>query len=963
MKQQISPMISEFIFLEEDATKDEKSSYVNLKVEIREQIKDVFYRKTVTEVLLDLRKDVSGTAQKRLFELFKDLELHKVSYQKLKSWRWETISQGIRELTQMEVVDSYGFITKFINDKRATIRKQAEIAVVTLRHEGINYFLDTTKHRISEWQQLKLMEVIANKDDFLPPSFKVWLTSKNKYVVLFALRLIKHYDQNDANNSIIELVKHKNSRIKREAIDCIKTFHITSALETLKTVFWKCSADIKVIILDTIGELGSSEELDFLNLIENKETHFSVRSKALAAINTISPETILPTEGIVDTSNYRIPEDIKPTKKETMEEYNSLDENQEEIGDDGPHDRALNRESSSLESRSLPTEIEGGEETETAQMETSEIDATVENVSTMTPFLKEERSQASELDEEKELPSTNKTKSKNAVTPGNNTAKHDTKLEMEETNFMNGDENESKPSLEGGTPLFSIDFLPLVVDCNVQNSHGKAPQQPNLMNIEVFFEEIDNGGIPFQEKGKKISPYRFEIAEEDIHFIPLVVDTTEQQEDGTINQEEYLMAMNVVYEEIPAYVRAKEDEVNPLELIVYCEEIKSPQPKKGEINLLDLDVFYEEIKIPELLTPATAASMKEIDVTTLTVIYEEIKGVDLHLPSLFQSKESINIASLEVEFEEVTVAEAKSLDNMEVIFEPVLIEKEITEQELPNWLLEEIASPVTAIPKKEEIKMEGPEWDAKASKMMDDIEYYLKYIPEPKIYQSETAETMQMLDDIDFFGDEREIPLLRELMEIEEKEEARLRIKNIMSRFLGNNPDRLADTKEDLQVQGSNPYSIFEEFFRHCDTESKLILLDEIVAIGDEKEVYFLEQLLEDPEPDIRHKASQALAQLKERMSVPDKTVTRTETTRIQSTASTTVVEYEQLLDEMQIRPPKESDIFDIGFELSENLDDRPESLMDEGNEDQSDPDTESNTSAYKLFKKLTNRKRPRRDG
>ncbi|HIE31245.1 MAG TPA: hypothetical protein EYP67_02535, partial [Methanosarcinales archaeon] len=110
-------MISEFLFLEEDASKDEKSNFVTLKIEIRQLLKDDFNREVLSETLMDLRKDLTGDTQKRLFKLYQDLGLHKDAFKKLKSWRWEVISKGILELTQMQVAESYGFITKFINDK------------------------------------------------------------------------------------------------------------------------------------------------------------------------------------------------------------------------------------------------------------------------------------------------------------------------------------------------------------------------------------------------------------------------------------------------------------------------------------------------------------------------------------------------------------------------------------------------------------------------------------------------------------------------------------------------------------------------------------------------------------------------------------------------------------------------------------------------------------------------------
>lgn len=302
-------MVSEFLFYEEDANVAEKSHYIGLKIEIRELLRNDFNRRILTEILLDLCKDVSGDTQKKLFGLYGDLGLEKDAYAKLKSWRWEVVSKGISELSLMQVDEAYIFIVKFINDRRGTIRKQAEIAAVTLQHEGINYFLDTTKYKISEWQQLKLLDVLRNKEDFKPPRFKAWLTSTNKHVVLFALRLIKYYNQNDANFALIELVKHRDQQVKQEAIACIKEFYITAALPTLKGVFWKCTVDTKITILGAIAELGSTEDIEFLRKVSQSEGNFLVKSKSVGAINSIAPESILPTENIEPITVYQTQDD------------------------------------------------------------------------------------------------------------------------------------------------------------------------------------------------------------------------------------------------------------------------------------------------------------------------------------------------------------------------------------------------------------------------------------------------------------------------------------------------------------------------------------------------------------------------------------------------------------------------------------------------------------------------------
>ena len=338
-KKILAPMVSEFLFYEENlGTKEEKNSYINTKIEIRELIKDKKNEVVLSEILLDLKKDVSGQTRKILFKLYKDLNLEQVAFDKLKSYRWQKISQGMFELTQMQVVESYSFISRFINDKRSVVRKQAEISTVTLMHEGISYFLDTTKYSISEWQQLKILEVLSNSEYFEPPRFYKWLTSKNKHVVLFALRLIKHYDQNDAEESIIALVRHKNTSIKHEAISCIKKFNFQSSRRTLKAVFWRNNVHVKLAILDTIASFDKKEDIPFLELVEKKETNFTVKSKALSAINTICPEYVMPTDGLdvsvldySESENFNLADQENKIKSATLLESEISDLKTEDV--------------------------------------------------------------------------------------------------------------------------------------------------------------------------------------------------------------------------------------------------------------------------------------------------------------------------------------------------------------------------------------------------------------------------------------------------------------------------------------------------------------------------------------------------------------------------------------------------------------------------------------------------------
>ncbi|TLF43976.1 HEAT repeat domain-containing protein [Maribacter aurantiacus] len=412
-KKELSPIVSEFLFYDENGDKIEKINYIGLKIEVRELIKSPFDRKVLTEILMDLRKDVSGSTRTELFHIYQDLGLHEDAYKKLRSWRWEDIAKGIFELTQMHVEEAYMPITRFINDRRPTVRKQAEIAVVTLKREGVTFFLDHTKYKISEWQQLKLLDVVRNKEDYLAPPFRLWLTSKNNYVVLFALRLIKHYNQNDASSSLITLVHHKSDHIKREAIHCIKEFNITEALPVLKSVFDRNSTDIRMHILDTVAEIGSEADLPFLEDIEGQNYSFMVKNKAVRAINTIKPEAILPTKDIEKVTEPKVPEnavdqmEADETEHEFQSETMTSKAQNPELLTSHPKfmdEEILNANEVSLDAQTWESSIEEIEEEETQTLDlTGSLELTEDEIAFLPLVIDSDREGFANVSEEKEI--------------------------------------------------------------------------------------------------------------------------------------------------------------------------------------------------------------------------------------------------------------------------------------------------------------------------------------------------------------------------------------------------------------------------------------------------------------------------------------------------------------------------------------------------------------------------------
>ncbi|WP_298485791.1 HEAT repeat domain-containing protein [uncultured Maribacter sp.] len=665
-KKDLSPIISEFLFFEEESSKDEKTNYIQLKIEIRQFLKDVFNRRILSEVLLDLSIDVSGSTQKSLFKLYKELDLHKDAYAKLESWRWEIVSKGILELTQMQVSESYGFIIKRINDKRGTIRKQAEIATVTLKHEGISYFLDTTRYKISEWQQLKILEVLRNKKDFNPPKFKQWLTSNNKYVVLFSLRLIKHYNQNDAELSIIELVKHKNTQIKQEAILCIKEFGFMSATDTLKLIFWNSSTDIKITILSALSEIGTEDDLPFLHQIENKERNFYVKSKALSTINSIAPETIMPTKEIEKNIVHNTPKDIVIPEEEKLIIVEKPEENTIENTEDSQEsiekveDLKINDSIHELRQEELAIAINA---TDKEFLETDISDS----LGFLPIVTSKEKENTITKDSKPEIKPEDIIVNFQKVVPTNSA-----NIQVEYTIVELNNKNEIL--------ALNLDFLPIVTT----NVIPEKPEEINPLDLQVIGEEIS------VEKKETLN----------IDFLPVIYDiinATEEPESTVDVPNSKIENITTIFEEISVNNEAITEEENT---ILNIDKLLSNENETTtNINV------EEEFYIPK----AVFCDKRELEMLSLLEDLNElgdVREIPLLEEYLLKEKDGIikdRIIELLEKFYKELPTTKKEINMDDVTTETSILEELFTNADTESKLI--LLNEIVAVSDKKELKL------------------------------------------------------------------------------------------------------------------------------------------------------------------------------------------------------------------------------------------------------------------
>src|SRR5258708_28805757 len=121
------------------------------------ELKNPRFRKFLLQLLVETKQHLTRAAANRLQELYLKLNMKQESQQKLNGSRWQEMAEGIHELAAMGQKDQLEEIFCLTNHENLEVRMESQSAIIELAgFEGLR-FLDTARHPISDWQQMKLL--------------------------------------------------------------------------------------------------------------------------------------------------------------------------------------------------------------------------------------------------------------------------------------------------------------------------------------------------------------------------------------------------------------------------------------------------------------------------------------------------------------------------------------------------------------------------------------------------------------------------------------------------------------------------------------------------------------------------------------------------------------------------------------------------------------------------------------
>ncbi|OFY51603.1 MAG: hypothetical protein A2X22_14460 [Bacteroidetes bacterium GWF2_49_14] len=253
-------------------------------------------KQILIDEIMQLYANLSGEISNKLRELYLDLGLDNESVQKTKSPQWHVRAKGFRELAQMNIQTVNDQIELCLNSTNDILRMEAQLAMVRLNFEEPFSFLNKLEQPFTSWEQLHVYEMIQ-RYQIAVPEFSFWLSSRNETIVVFAIRMIRAFKQDNAFAMLIPFLKHENYEIREETYMTLGDLGNPQALSLLQERFGYESQPGRLQILRAIGKIPDESNVEFLRGVLEPSSELRLEAAdALARIESFGVkgiETIL----------------------------------------------------------------------------------------------------------------------------------------------------------------------------------------------------------------------------------------------------------------------------------------------------------------------------------------------------------------------------------------------------------------------------------------------------------------------------------------------------------------------------------------------------------------------------------------------------------------------------------------------------------------------------------------------
>ena len=269
----------------------EPGEHFNIPKSFFRTIKSRVAKQFVIDELIKTKKNLTDSASNNIIELYLQLDLKKVSLDKINHRKWYIRAKGIHELYFMQQMDTLSIIYENTNSKNEFVRMEAQNGMINMTgFDGLR-FLDIVSYPITEWQQIKLLDQLKmrEEDGYLAMHIPKWFLSKNDTVMIFALKLAGVYQQFAFHDPVVKCLTHKNPFVRIQTIKTLEIIANETTAHILTDHYHTEKLTNKLAILDVLTKIGTVQQAWFLIALLDDESDV-VKLKAGRALAHSFPQ-------------------------------------------------------------------------------------------------------------------------------------------------------------------------------------------------------------------------------------------------------------------------------------------------------------------------------------------------------------------------------------------------------------------------------------------------------------------------------------------------------------------------------------------------------------------------------------------------------------------------------------------------------------------------------------------------
>lgn len=242
-------------------------------------------RSFVQKKILKIKQSIKDMNHDRIIFIYNTFGFDKETERMLKHGDWADKSEAFEHYTILDAKHKVLTIKPYLSSNNDFLRSNALIALISLSDQNFD-ILNDIDFEISKADEIKILNVIYEKEVPLPSNIEQWLMSANASTVSIAIKLAVRYQYGFSAEQLEHLLHHSNPMIRREIIKAIRDLKIDE-VGNLLIELYKVETFLKnkLTILKTLRPDNKGIVLNFLKKNFFKETNTDLKFQLVSAIH------------------------------------------------------------------------------------------------------------------------------------------------------------------------------------------------------------------------------------------------------------------------------------------------------------------------------------------------------------------------------------------------------------------------------------------------------------------------------------------------------------------------------------------------------------------------------------------------------------------------------------------------------------------------------------------------------